>query len=206
MTEITRYPSQIFWDEDDQGYIAIAPDLPGCSAFGLSESKALKELYAAIGLWIEAANSMGRPIPAPSKLPVPSAYSGKVLLRMASSLHERLAKEAEIEGVSLNQWIVTVLASGSRIQDFVVSKNEIIQRRVGTLVETNGRLKPTNIHWALVNLQPQAAIYHQMGSQPGKYIDYSTKQDMEGVRLGNLDVEDWKSLQTVTRLPNVQIN
>jgi antitoxin HicB len=203
MTKHIHYPSQVFWDEDDKGYIAIAPDLPGCSAFGLSESKALKELHAAVELWIEAAKSMGRPIPTPSKLPEPSAHSGRVLLRMASSLHERLSKEAEVEGVSLNQWIVTVLASGSRIQDYVVSKNEIVQRPVGTLVETHAFIKPTNIHWALVNVQPQAAIYHHIGTHSGKYIDYSTKQ---GPRLDNLDTENWKSVQTVRSLPNAQIN
>ena len=25
---------EVFWSDDDQGYIAVVPDLPGCSAFG----------------------------------------------------------------------------------------------------------------------------------------------------------------------------
>ena len=32
---------------------------------------------------------------------------------MPKSLHERLARQAEREGVSLNQWLVTLLAQGS---------------------------------------------------------------------------------------------
>jgi predicted RNase H-like HicB family nuclease len=198
MTKDIHYPSQVFWDEDDKGYIAIAPDLPGCSAFGLSESKALKELHAAVELWIGAANSMGRPIPAPSKLPVPSAHSGKVLLRMASSLHEKLAKEAEIEGVSLNQWIVTILASGSRFQDYVVSKSEITSRRRGPMAEAYSLAIPINNDLQLVNPQPQAVIYQAVGTHTWRYL--------EGGRLVNLDVENWKSVQTVRSLPNVQIN
>jgi predicted RNase H-like HicB family nuclease len=34
MTDAKRYPVQLFWDEDDEGWIATVPDLPGCSAFG----------------------------------------------------------------------------------------------------------------------------------------------------------------------------
>jgi hypothetical protein len=28
------YLVEVFWSDDDQGYIAVVPDLPGCSAFG----------------------------------------------------------------------------------------------------------------------------------------------------------------------------
>ena len=38
------------------------------------------------------------------------AYSGKVNLRMPRSLHRDLARRAEEEGVSLNQFMVVVLA------------------------------------------------------------------------------------------------
>jgi uncharacterized protein (DUF1778 family) len=38
------------------------------------------------------------------------AYSGKVNLRMPKSLHRDLARRAEKEGVSLNQFMVVALA------------------------------------------------------------------------------------------------
>lgn len=38
------------------------------------------------------------------------AYSGKVNLRMPKSLHRDLARRAEEEGVSLNQFMVVALA------------------------------------------------------------------------------------------------
>lgn len=38
-------------------------------------------------------------------------YSGKILVRLPRSLHKRLALAAEIEGVSLNQYILYKLSS-----------------------------------------------------------------------------------------------
>jgi predicted RNase H-like HicB family nuclease len=60
------YPAEVFWSEEDGGWIAAAPDLPGCSAFGESRPEALKELELAIEAWIEAAKAAGNAIPQPS--------------------------------------------------------------------------------------------------------------------------------------------
>jgi hypothetical protein len=38
-------------------------------------------------------------------------HSGKLLVRMPATLHDELARAAEVEGVSLNQWITGALAS-----------------------------------------------------------------------------------------------
>ena len=47
------------------GYIAIVPELPGCKSDGETPMEALQNAYDAIGCWIEAAEEMGRVIPAP---------------------------------------------------------------------------------------------------------------------------------------------
>ena len=60
-----KYTIEIFYSEEDGGYIAIVPELPGCSAFGETEEEALKEIKIAIELWIEAAKKEGREIPKP---------------------------------------------------------------------------------------------------------------------------------------------
>ena len=108
MTDVMRYPAQVFLSEDDKGFIAIAPDLPGCSAVGDTQEDALRELREAIAGWIDAAQSVGNPVPAPST-PI-SDYSGKVLLRMPRSLHAKLAVTAKQEGVSLNTYVVQLLS------------------------------------------------------------------------------------------------
>ena len=62
-----HYPVQIFWSVDDQEFIAIAPDLPGCLAVGDTQAAALAELQCAIEAWCEAAREAGKPIPEPSQ-------------------------------------------------------------------------------------------------------------------------------------------
>lgn len=104
-----RYPFEVFYSEEDGGYIAIVPDIPGCSAFGETEEEALHEVRQAIQSCLEALKASGRPVPAPSGIP---EASGKITLRMPKSLHARLALESKTEGVSLNQYMLYKLANG----------------------------------------------------------------------------------------------
>ncbi|GAB6275460.1 MAG: type II toxin-antitoxin system HicB family antitoxin [Peptococcaceae bacterium] len=60
-----KYAIEIFFSEEDEGYIAVVPELPGCSAFGKTEEEALKEIKEAIELWLEAAKNEGRKVPEP---------------------------------------------------------------------------------------------------------------------------------------------
>jgi predicted RNase H-like HicB family nuclease len=60
-----KYAIEIFYSEEDRGYIAVVPELPGCSAFGETEEEALKEAKMAIVLWLDTAKKEGRPIPQP---------------------------------------------------------------------------------------------------------------------------------------------
>ena len=113
MTDPSRYPAQVFWSDEDEGFIAIAPDLPGCSSFGESQAEALAELKPAIEAWIEAARAANNPIPEPSDPARRSQYSGKVLVRMPRMLHARLVSAAEVEEVSLNQYINYLLSTAS---------------------------------------------------------------------------------------------
>ena len=60
-----KYAIEIFYSEEDEGYIAIVPELPGCSVFGKTEEEALKAVKVAIYLWLETAEKEGRQIPKP---------------------------------------------------------------------------------------------------------------------------------------------
>ncbi len=61
-----KYAIEIFFSDEDEGFIAVVPELPGCSAFGETEEEALSEVKVAIGLWLETARQEGREIPEPS--------------------------------------------------------------------------------------------------------------------------------------------
>ena len=99
------YAASIFWSVEDEGFIALAPDLPGCSAFGETQAGALRELQHAISAWLEAAKKADMSVPDSSH-----QFSGRVLVRLPRTLHAELANRATFEGVSLNQYIVTLLA------------------------------------------------------------------------------------------------
>jgi predicted RNase H-like HicB family nuclease len=115
VTDANRYPAQVFWSDEDEGYIALATDLPGCSAFGETQQEALTELQDAIVAWAEAARAAGNPIPEPSQPAAENHYSGKILVRMPRSLHAELARAAKAEDASLNQYIVVLLTwAGTR--------------------------------------------------------------------------------------------
>jgi antitoxin HicB len=53
----------------------------------------------------------GIPIPEPRPL---EEFSGRFVLRLPKSLHRDVARKAEEEGVSINQWIVTAVARSIR--------------------------------------------------------------------------------------------
>jgi predicted RNase H-like HicB family nuclease len=114
--ETNKYPAQVFFSEEDEGFIAIAPDLPGCSAFGATQEEALAELQVAIDVWRGAAAKAGNPIPLPSKPQADPLPSGKVLVRMPRSLHGQLIERAKAEDVSLNQLVVHLLSGVVSVQ------------------------------------------------------------------------------------------
>jgi predicted RNase H-like HicB family nuclease len=108
-SKMVKYPIEVFWSDEDEGYIAVVPDLAGCNAWGKTEAAAIREAHDAIAAWIKAAKSMKRAIPSPSKPADEMAYSGKFLMRVPKRLHADMAKAAKTQGVSLNQYVLYLL-------------------------------------------------------------------------------------------------
>ncbi len=94
----------------DEGFLVQVVELPGCMTAAETEAEALAQLPEAMSLWLETMLLDGNPIPEPDTEPT---YSGRLHVRMPKSLHERLVHQAEREGTSLNQWVVTLLAQGA---------------------------------------------------------------------------------------------
>lgn len=105
-----RYPAEVFFSDEDEGFIALAPDLPGCSAFGETAEEALRELQPAIQVWLDAAGKAGNPIPQPSPRKTENLPSGKTLLRLPRTMHKALNERAKLDGISLNSCIVMLLS------------------------------------------------------------------------------------------------
>ncbi len=64
------YHINIFFSDEDGGYIADIPDLECCSAFGATPEEALAEVKRAKDAWLEAARQAGKPVPPPRYRPV----------------------------------------------------------------------------------------------------------------------------------------
>ena len=62
---IEKYEVIIFWSEEDQVFVAEAPELPGCQAHGETQEAALKNLRDAMALWLKTAEEFNDPIPEP---------------------------------------------------------------------------------------------------------------------------------------------
>ena len=60
-----KYEVIVYWSEEDEAYIAEAPELPGCMVDGATYEEALRNVQTVISEWIETAKRLGREIPAP---------------------------------------------------------------------------------------------------------------------------------------------
>lgn len=140
-----EYPFQVIADPDG-GYVAIFPDLPGC----MTQADTLAELATmaedARRIWITTAFEHQIDIPLPS---YPETYSGKFNLRIPRTLHRSLAEAAEGQGVSLNQYVLALLARGdaqariegrlASLEQQLVSVNERLRFRVTGVPSTPER-------------------------------------------------------------------
>ena len=64
------YHINIFYSDDDEGYIADIPDLKNCSAFGNTPNEALQQVLIAQKLWLEEAKNSNADIPSPQYRPL----------------------------------------------------------------------------------------------------------------------------------------
>jgi predicted RNase H-like HicB family nuclease len=63
------YHINLFYSDEDGGYVADIPDLDACSAFGSTPELALAEVEIAKDAWLSAAREDGRPVPEPRYRP-----------------------------------------------------------------------------------------------------------------------------------------
>jgi len=100
--------SRVLVPDPSGGYFAEVLELPGCFSEGDTPEEAIKNVEEAMEGWIAAALDAGQPIPSPA---ASRGYSGHVALRMPKSLHREAVRRAELDGVSLNQYLVTAIGA-----------------------------------------------------------------------------------------------
>lgn len=110
----------ILIEEEDGSYFARIKELPGCMTVGTDLQNALEMLEDAKREWLACAFEHNDPIPLPeAETQQPQQYSGKIHLRAPKSLHRKLAEQAVADGVSMNTYIVSLLAEKSAQQPWI---------------------------------------------------------------------------------------
>lgn len=108
LEEILRRPYTIeleYGDTPEDGVAAYVVEWPGCLTAGDTREEALSRIEDAMRTWAEYRLEMGYEIPPPL-----GDYGGRILLRVPKSIHRDIARIAEHEGVSVNQWLNTTVA------------------------------------------------------------------------------------------------
>jgi antitoxin HicB len=112
-SEIQRYIDRPYTRElireDDGSWFARIVEFPGCMTVGETREEALAMLDDAMASWLEAKLEEHEAIPEPMTA---DEFSGRFVVRVTKTLHRDLVRAAERNSVSLNQFVVTVLAKG----------------------------------------------------------------------------------------------
>lgn len=143
-SEMMQRPyERVLIPEAEGGYSAYISEFEGCIAEGETPEEALRNLEATAIGWIEAEREAGRDIPGAWN---DQEFSGKLLLRLPKSLHRQLARQAEKEGISLNQYVVYRLAQQK--EDAAVARmapkltHQLLQAAIAGINDPTG--KPTH--------------------------------------------------------------
>jgi antitoxin HicB len=108
---VTPFPYRVVvrWSEPDGAYVAEVPALPGAGGDGPTMEEATLRAQESARELLDVMVEHKDPIPN-SDLEEPE-FSGQIRLRMPKSMHRSLAVAAEGDGVSLNQYMVTLLSA-----------------------------------------------------------------------------------------------
>ena len=167
-----KYSVTTVWSEEDGYFVSTSMEFPYLSGFGDTPDRATAQLWEIIQDAIEILAEDGEEIPTPQ---VAKNYSGQIRLRMPVSLHEKLTKMAEREGVSLNSYILTLLQGGSSKEELAL---KVIESLHGVISDTSDMAK-TVIRLSEVESQrikysgekePQKGHIEPVITSEGKYI------------------------------------
>jgi antitoxin HicB len=165
-------------------WVARVDDLPGCVAQAESRDGALDRVQDAMRVWISTALEEGVEVPKPR---ADSDYSGRFLVRVPRGLHGRLAREAQRQGTSLNQFVSSALAgavgwrSAPEVEDESEDLAAVMRKakygKFGSFVELT---KGTE---GLLNVQPQTEAAQAAKDALRKLKDARTDLEAAGIEV-----------------------
>lgn len=97
-------------EDGEDLYFAYVKEVPDISSYSENYQEAYDDCIDSLNVLYSDAMENGKTFPLPFREPPPSALSGRVTLRMSRSMHADIARCADEDGVSLNQWIVEAIS------------------------------------------------------------------------------------------------
>lgn len=94
--------------DGDPMYVGYVAEFPNIQAFEDTFEEARSILIDAIQTLYQVAEENGQSMPSPRK--DETEFSGRITLRMPKSLHRQVAALAELDDVSLNQYLLSAIA------------------------------------------------------------------------------------------------
>ncbi len=123
--QIDKYTYRIEWSEEDEVYIARCLEFPSLAAHGDTPESALKEIKFVVDESIKWLKEDLEPVPEPFSL---KKYKGNITLRVPPQTHRSLAIRAAEEGISINQYITSIIESNVDYSYFIEAINVLKQQ------------------------------------------------------------------------------
>ena len=103
---VNKYTYRVSWSEDDSEFVATCLEFPSLSALAKSPEKALKEIRDVVAGSVEWMDEEKETLPEPISS---HKYKGNLTLRTTPEKHKVLAVKAAESGVSINQYILSIV-------------------------------------------------------------------------------------------------
>ncbi|WP_045217545.1 toxin-antitoxin system HicB family antitoxin [Desulfonatronovibrio magnus] len=107
---MNNYSIHLVWDEEHEGYAGFVPELPEVKFVEKQADlgKAINGVVRMAHQAVKAREMGGDAVPDNCAL---GSFSGQFRLRLPRNLHTALAREAQVQGVSLNSYIMYLLST-----------------------------------------------------------------------------------------------
>jgi predicted RNase H-like HicB family nuclease len=119
--------TRIITPAEEGGFVGEILEFPGCFAEGETPNETFATLELAAESWIEAALEQKQDIPEPADN---RSYGGKVALRLPRTIHRHAARLAARDNTSLNQFLVSSIATRVGAEDLYDKLLRRIQREI----------------------------------------------------------------------------
>ena len=94
-------------EDEEEPFVARVIEFPYLATYGKTPEEAIESAIDTIRSFEE------EKLVLPNPLPYINEFSGRISLRIPKSLHRKLATYAEVEGVSINQYLGNILSWAS---------------------------------------------------------------------------------------------